>query len=130
MDEGDDVDDDEETLVFLAHDDSRGRFGGVFEATERVSYFYLYHFFGKGEDDTEILGAVQVCRGAPHFMQDDVHIEWYDDETKVGVFIKGELGAYFELVAGWGYPGTYWATANALNAKAEGDQQDETPQTE
>jgi hypothetical protein len=130
MDEGDDDDDGEEILVFLAHDDSRGRYSGVFEASERVSYFYLHQFLGKNDNKTEILGAVQVCRGAPHFTQADVHIEWYDDETKVGVFIKGELGAYFDLVAGWGYPDTYWATANALNAKDAGDQQDETPQTE
>ena len=109
--------DEDGILIFLAHDDSRGRYSGVFEADERVSWFYLHHFLGKKDNRTEILGAVQVCRGAPEFTLQVVHIEWYDDDTKVGVYIKGELGAYFDLVAGWGYPGTYRATANALNAK-------------
>jgi hypothetical protein len=118
MDENDEIDKDDVTLIWLARDDSRGQFACVFEANERNSYIYLYHFIGK--DGQEILGAQQVCTGAPDFTEKDVKIRWYDDETKVGVFIKGELGAYFDLVTWQGCPGTYWETRKTLSANGNG----------
>lgn len=80
-------------------------FAGVFEADDTVSYFYLCSLT-EGPNG-RIIGAVQVYRGLPNFAESEVVVRWFDNETKVGVFIKGELGAYLDLVSGWGYPGTY-----------------------
>lgn len=89
--------------IFANKIDLRNRYAGVFEADDDVSWFYL-HDLGAAEGK-RILGAVQVHRGPPNFDESDVEVRWFDDETKVGVFIKGKLGAYFDLVKGTGYPG-------------------------
>ena len=124
MNKNDEIDEDDITIIWLARDDCRGRFACVFEADERVSYIYIYHI--RSENDTEILGAVQVCKGTPDYTEQDIEIRWYDGETKAGVFIRGESGAYFDLVAGWGCPGTYWKTRRA--ASAAGDMRDKMPE--
>lgn len=91
--------------VFIDKFNTDGNCAGIFEANDAVSYFYLYHI-AEGTDG-HIVGAVQVYRGPADFKQSDVEVRWFDGETKVGVFIKGELGAYFDVIKGWGYSGTY-----------------------
>jgi hypothetical protein len=98
--------------IFLHRIHSAGRYAGVFEADDRVSWFYFWDLNRRGQ---KILGAVQVYGGPLNFTADDVEVRWYDDETKIGVFIRGELGAYFDLVARWGYPGTYWRSQRKLS---------------
>jgi hypothetical protein len=96
------------TSIFVDKTNKKGDFAGVFEADDDVGYFYLYELGRKAGE--KIIGAVQVCRGIPDFAASDVDIRWFDDETKVGVFIKGELGACFDLISGRGFPGTYSRT--------------------
>lgn len=93
------------TDLFVDKFNTEGNCAGVFEADNTVSYFYLYYIPERA--DGHIAGAVQVYRGPPNFKQSDVEVRWFDGETKVGVFIKGELGAYFDVNKGRGYPGTY-----------------------
>ncbi|HEY3638448.1 MAG TPA: hypothetical protein VGK90_09890 [Rhizomicrobium sp.] len=103
-----------------------GRFVGFLEGDDDNSWFYLQDL-DIDPDDCQIIGAVQVYLGVPDFTEADVEVHWYDGEMKVGVFIKGELGAYFDLATRWGYPGTYWKTRKALAAK--NNQPDTPPQT-
>jgi hypothetical protein len=93
------------TDIFVDAVGETGEYAGVFEADDNVSYFYLYKIV-EGADG-EIVGAVQVYRGIPDFTESDVEVRWFDNDEKVGVFVKGELGAHFDLVSGWGYPGSY-----------------------
>jgi hypothetical protein len=93
------------TDIFVDGMNSQGTYAGAFEADDAVSWFYLHDL--SAEPGGKIVGAVQVYRGVPDFVESDVQIRWYDDETKVGVFIKGQLGAHFDLVSGWGLPGSY-----------------------
>lgn len=88
------------TDIFVDRTNARGDYAGVFEADENVSYFYLYNII-EGSDG-RIVEAVQVHHGVPNFTAEDVQVRWYDEDTKVGVFIKGQLGAYFDLVTGKG----------------------------
>jgi len=101
----------------------QGRFVAFFEANDDTSWFYLQDR-DLDPKSSQIFGAVQVYLGIPDFTEADVDVRWYDGETKVGVFIKGELGAYFDLAAGWGYPGTYWKTRKGLSVKGAADQSD------
>jgi hypothetical protein len=91
-----------------------GRYAGVFAGDDDVSWFYFHDLDEEGP--AQILGAVQVYRGIPNFTEADVDVRWNDDQTEVAVFIKGELGAYFDLVRGWGYPGTYSRTQPKLQS--------------
>lgn len=93
------------TDIFVDTTNNKGDFAGVFEADDSTSYFYLYQLVDGANG--QILGAVQVYRGVPNFVAADVAVRWLDDETKVAVFIKDELGAYFDLRSGRGYPGSY-----------------------
>ena len=96
------------TDIFVDQLNAAGNLAGVLEADDRGAYFYLY--MPHAETGGRIVGAVQVYAGAPNYTASDVVVRWFDKESKVGVFIKGELGAYFDIVAGWGYPGTYSRT--------------------
>lgn len=96
------------TDIFVDAANKKGDFADVFEADDSVSYFYLYQLAnGSGG---KVLGAVQVYRAVPDFAATDVAVRWLDDETKVAVFIKHELGAYFDLQSGREYPGTFSRT--------------------
>lgn len=82
-----------------------GDVAGVFESGTDVSYFYLYKSGNAPKE--RILGAIQVASGIRDFSASDVDILWYEDDSKVGLFIRKALWAYFDLVSGRGYSGRY-----------------------
>ena len=88
-----------------------GNLGAFFEADDDVGWFYLYKIRNPNRPDEEIdlqiFGSVQVMRGKPDFAESDAVVRWSDDQTWVGLFIKGTLYAYFDIAAGWGIPGRY-----------------------
>lgn len=81
------------------------KLAGVFESEEDVSYFYLYKV--DNEPGKKVIGAVQVCSGVPDFTSEDIEIRWSADELKVGLFIRGKLWAYFDVISRTGFGGRY-----------------------
>ncbi len=78
---------------------------GVFEADDETSYFYLYKF--GNEPNKRIVSAIRIFSGNPDFTEADVDIRWFDDENKVGLLIRQELWAYFDIVSGGQQVGLY-----------------------
>jgi hypothetical protein len=98
--------------IFVCDVGREGRYAGILHGDDAVTWFYFHDLAAQ-----KVLGAVQVYRGVPNFTEADVEIRWNDDQTEVGVFIKGELGACFDLVRGWGYPGTYSRTGPEIQSE-------------
>nr|ABU51089.1 unknown [uncultured bacterium Bio2] len=91
--------------IFLDKIDNTGNFAGVFEANEEVGYFYLYKI--KNQPTQRIVGALQVLIGPPDFTTEEADIQWFENGSKVGFFIRKELWAYFDLKSGQGNSGSY-----------------------
>lgn len=90
---------------------SVGDFAGVFEFDGDVAYFYLYD--ATQPEKQKVLAAIHMLSGTPDFNEDDVAISWDESETKVGLRIKGELWAVFDVDARKGYGGNYRAGGTA-----------------
>jgi hypothetical protein len=89
---------------------SKGDLVGVFEYDGETAYFYLYET-GR-ECGHKVVGAIRIMSGDPDFEQADLVIHWDAGETKVGLFIRGELCAAFES-NGAKYGGDYRRGAQA-----------------
>lgn len=84
---------------------SAGDRAGVFEYDGEAAYFYLYET--NGSDCQKVIAAIRVFSGNPDFEQEDVSIRWDDGESKVGLFIRGQLWAAFDAQANGKYGGNY-----------------------
>ncbi|WP_153820427.1 DUF2251 domain-containing protein [Polyangium spumosum] len=73
---------------------SAGDLAGVFEYNGETGYFYLYATGAAGE--ARVLDAIHVVSGEVSFTASDIAIEWEQGETRVGLFIRGQLRASFD----------------------------------
>jgi hypothetical protein len=75
---------------------SAGDFAGFFEYDGETSYFYLSDL--KRADGQRIVDHIHVHSGQHELRDADILVSWNDAETRVGLFIGGELWAVFDLV--------------------------------
>ena len=73
---------------------SAGDLAGVFEYDGETAYYYLYD--QTRCDGRMVVDAIHVTSRTPDFEQEDILVEWDPTETKVGLFIKGQLWAAFD----------------------------------
>lgn len=71
-----------------------GRYAAVFEDDGAAAYFYLYEM--SGEASERVLDHVQIYSGDSGLREADVDVRWDSVGTKAGLFIRGELWAYFD----------------------------------
>jgi hypothetical protein len=84
---------------------SAGDLAGVFEYDGDTGYFYLYSP-GAGSSP-KVLGAIRIVSGEASFKLSDLVIRWNLDETRVGLFISGQLCAVFDVQTRVKYGGDY-----------------------
>jgi hypothetical protein len=93
------------TDIFVSKLNDTGELAGVLEADDDVSYFYLYKTVN--DPGARIVGALNLLSGVPDFTTSDVDIRWFENGTKVGLFIRERLWAYFDVALSKGYTGHY-----------------------
>ena len=78
----------------LVSDD--GSLAGVFEDDKILAYFYLCEV---GDDEGgRILDHIHIYSGDSGLHESEVTLRWDGHGKKVGLFIRGELWAYFDCV--------------------------------
>lgn len=77
---------------------------GVFEYDGDVGYFYLYDL--SKEKGNKIRSSMHIISGDPNFSESDVKVLWNKTGEFVGLYIKNQLWAAFDL-KGIKYGGTY-----------------------
>lgn len=77
----------------------------MFEYDGVTGYFYLCETIA-GEA-SKILAAIHVFTGEPGFEEEDISIRWDATQSKVGLFVRGEVWAVFDLETGAGHGGAY-----------------------
>jgi hypothetical protein len=85
----------------------RGNLAGVFEHDGDTGYFYLYRT--EGEEGRKVVAAIWILNGTPDFAEKDVAIRWDATESKVGLFVRQQLWAVFDISTGAKYGGKYCA---------------------
>ena len=99
-----------EAEMFASAVRSAGDQAGVFEHDGDTGYFYLYEM---GRDEKrKVLAAIPVVIGTPDFEERDVAIRWDAKESRVGLFICGQLWAAFDAGSGAKYGGNYRRSAD------------------
>jgi hypothetical protein len=88
-----------------------GDFAGVFEYDGEAAYFYLYATDGGGGGC--IVGAIQVFSGHFDVPTSEVRVAWNHSDERVGLFLRGELWAVFNLSSGGKFGGNYSQTSGA-----------------
>ncbi|NNM88459.1 MAG: DUF2251 domain-containing protein [Phycisphaerae bacterium] len=78
---------------------------GVFEHDGDTGYFYLCET--KAGKQLKVVAAIRVVIGEPDFGERDVAVQWDVKESKVGLFIRGQLWAAFDAATGAKYGGNY-----------------------
>ena len=96
--------------LFESATSSTGDMAGVFEFDDDTGYFYLYDT-GEAQGQ-KILGAIQVLVGSPDFQQDDIAIRWNASDSMVGLFVRDQLWAAFDVKNGAKYGGNYSASGS------------------
>lgn len=84
---------------------SSGDFAGVFEYDGDTSFFYLYQ--NEVDGNARVLDAIRIATGTPDFGADDIQITWDTSENIVGLFIRGNVWAVFQLTPRQKYDGVY-----------------------
>lgn len=82
----------------------QGDFAGVFEYDGETGFFYLCR---AGSSGNKVLKAVRVVVGPPGFTQGEVTVKWGSDLNTVGLLIRGQLWAAFDVAMGETYGGDY-----------------------
>lgn len=75
---------------------SKGDLAGVFEHDGETAYFYLYD---NRTGHTRVLDAIHVFSGDADFRASDVSVLWDAAELRVGLLIRNELWAVFDIPA-------------------------------
>jgi hypothetical protein len=94
-----------ENMIFDSAVRSTDDKAGVFEYDGETAYFYLYET--KSNVGHKIVGTIHIMTGMSDFEQEDVAIHWDGTETKVGLFIRGQLWAVFDVKTDMKYGGDY-----------------------
>lgn len=81
--------------IFKSAVRSNGDAAGVFERLGGTSYFYLYDL--RPTDGPEILEALSVTSCSTRWVARHMSVRWSADEKIVGLFIRGELCAAYDL---------------------------------
>jgi len=82
---------------------------GVYEHDTEVGYFYLYDL--ARAEGRKVINAVQVSVGPFRHAKDDLAIRWSHDNSIVGLFIKEQLIAAFDVKNGEAFGGEGGAPA-------------------
>lgn len=82
-----------------------GDLAGVFEHDGDTSYFYLYD--SREEDQQKVISAIHVYTGIPDYGEGDVIVRWDNEEQYLGLFIRSELWAAFDIQMNERYGGNY-----------------------
>jgi len=77
----------------------------VFEYDGDSGHFYLY--MTQDAQGQKIAGSIRVLTGMRDFEQEDVAIRWDENESHVGLFIRGKLWAVFDANTRAKYGGNY-----------------------
>ena len=112
--------------LFESQARSSGDRAGVFEYDGETSYFYLHDL-----RPSRILGYIHILTGLPDFDGADLSILWNKSEDVVGLFIRGQLWAFFdgERPFGGGYhPGREPMTPPSGELGFELDSERRTPE--
>jgi hypothetical protein len=80
-----------------------GEQAGVFEYDGDTGFFYLYQAGEQGQ--RRVVAAIQTVVGEPDFAEADVEVRWDAAGNKVGLFIRGEASAVFDVETGAKYGG-------------------------
>lgn len=78
---------------------------GIFELDDDIGYFYLYSTAPNGE--TKIIDHIFLFNGLKELYDFEVSVKWDQSETKVGLFIRDELWAVFNVTTNKKYGGGY-----------------------
>ncbi len=84
---------------------NKGDFGAFFEYDFDTGYFYLCKMRKNG--NLKIISWIHILSHAPDFNQNDINIRWDTIETRVGLYIKGQLWAVFDVETNTKYGGNY-----------------------
>lgn len=95
---------------------TKGDFGAFFEYDFDTGYFYLCKMRSKG--NLKIISHNHILSGTPDFKERDVIIKWDPTETKVGLYIRDQLWAVFDVETNAKYGGNY-RSGNKLNIPFE-----------
>ena len=72
-----------------------GDIARVFEFDGETSYFYLY-CVGEDNGGNNILCAIKISSEEPDYEASDLEIMWSNDESFVGLALRGRMGAAFD----------------------------------
>ena len=93
--------------IFESATSNDGRFAGVYEDDGETAYFYLHELDG----EARVMDYVRVHSSAGCPQEVNVTIRWDARGEKVGLFIRGELWAWFDRVTREKHGGSYVAGA-------------------
>lgn len=82
---------------------SAGDLAGVFEYDGDVAYFYLYDL--TRDEGKKIVSAIQVSPFSLDIVEADIQICWDRSEERVGLFVRQNLTAVFDVVSKINYGG-------------------------
>jgi hypothetical protein len=98
-----------DTGIFLSATRSAGDQAGVFEHDGATGYFYLYH--ANEKTNRKVVASIQIFPGSTDLTEREISIRWSSAENAVGLFIRGQLWAAFDLRSGAKYGGNYRPSA-------------------
>jgi hypothetical protein len=99
--------------LFIESMRPEGDFAGVFEYDGEIGYFYLYRLPGENGDG-KIDGSIEIVKGKLTFEPNELEVRWSAEQDRVGLFIRGEVWALFNVKSGaaYGQPHTKTLASN------------------
>lgn len=91
--------------IFIERLSSAGDLAGVFEYDDDTGYFYLYDM--RKPLGEKILDSIWILNYNTDLRASEIAVRWNADESHVGLFVRGELWAVFDLVARKKFGGQY-----------------------
>lgn len=88
--------------MLLSASRSADDFSGVFEFDGETAYFYLWR-----HRPQQVVSAIHVVSGKLPFVESEARIVWNTDEKKVGLVIRDQLWAVFDVSTGRADGGNY-----------------------
>jgi hypothetical protein len=100
-----------ENEIFKSSVRSLGDLAGVFEFDGETGYFYLCDQMR--EPTQKIIDQIRILSSKPDFGDRDIVVRWDDSEKRVGLLIRLELWAVFDVQAKTKYGGDYLPQATS-----------------